>query len=505
MLKVLAAALLFAGVSALTAPCDAAVLAAGTNLEARLTAASGSRISRPGDLIEATVIAPVYENDRLVVPQGAVLSGVVESVDRLGLGIKHPTASINFRFTSLKMPDGRASKLEVRTAEVETARERVAPGGEIRGIHANASLSSGASILISALIANVQVAVPALGVKFLIARSPDPEIYFPAGTELILEVMADANVSVLHAAETAAELVARDERRAQDLLSSVPEQAFLGRNRPSDLVNIVLLGTHAQIQRAFRAAGWTGEQRHSALTLYRMYHCLVQRTGYRMAPMTRMRFNGQMPDTVYQKSLDTFAKRHHIRLWQQNGSDAWIGATTQDVSYTVRRMRLTHASDEAIDNERAKVVNDLWLTGCVSTASLMRRELLGRYESSGFPISTDGGVAVLRLKDCGEAVPTWRTEAPPPTFIRPGFRQAFVAVGNDLVHSNPATLAYTLTKSILAGAMFEGGSGFRSVSAGSGARTRSGESGARFRWKRPSVTGPELAVPSSTLTAEVLR
>jgi hypothetical protein len=220
--------------------------------------------------------------------------------------------------------------------------------------------------------------------------------------------------------------------------------------------------------------------------------------------MARMRFNGQVPDTVYQKSLDTFAKRHHIRLWQQNGSDAWIGATTQDVSYTVRRMRLTHASDEEIDNERAKVVNDLWLTGCVSSASVMRRELLRQYESSGFPISTDGGVAVLRLNDCGKALPTWMTETRPPTFIRPGFRQAFVAIGNDLVHSNPATLAYTLTKSILAGPIFEGSSGFRTDSAHSGSRTKSAESGARLHWKRPSVTGPELVMPT-TLTAELPR
>jgi LssY C-terminus len=504
MLKGLGAALTFVGVALCSVQGDAAVLPAGTNLEARLSTATGSRISHPGDRVEATVIAPVYSNERIVVPQGAVISGVVESVDRLGLGIKHPTAGINFRFTSLRLPDGTTSDLEARTAEVETARERVAPDGDIRGIHANASLSSGASILISALIADVHFAIPAIGMKFLIARSPDPEIYFPAGTELILQTTADASVTDIHPLEEAAELDTRDERRAQDLLSTLPEQTFIGRNRPSDLVNILLLGTHEQIERAFRAAGWTGEQRHSALALYRMYHCLVQRTGYKMAPMARLRFNGQVPDTVYQKSLDTFSKRHHIRLWQQDGSDAWVGATTQDVAYTFRRMHLTHASDDAIDNERTKVVNDLWMTGCVSRASVMRRELSRQYESSGFPISTDGGVAILRLNNCPEELPGGMMATQAPTYIRPGFRQAFVAIGNDLIHSNPATLAYTIAKSIVASPL-QGGYSFRTASPRAGhSKSGFGETGARLRWRRPSVTGPELAAPPA-LTAEILR
>lgn len=27
-------------------------------------------------------------------------------------------------------------------------------------------------------------------------------------------------------------------------------------------------------------------------------------------------FNGRLPDLVFQQSLDTFAKRHHIRVWK---------------------------------------------------------------------------------------------------------------------------------------------------------------------------------------------
>lgn len=475
----------------------AAELAPGTKLEARLSTPTGSRISHPGDPIEALIIAPVYAGNRLVVPQGATLSGVVESLDRLGLGLKHATARINLRFTSLHMPDGSVSTLEARTAEVETARERVTGDGDIRGINPNVNLSSGASILISALIADVEFSVPALGIKFLLARSPDPEIYFPRGTELILQLTSGARIPDLDSPPTVRELAVSDDIEVEKLLNSLPDQqTSLGRNRPSDLVNIVLLGTRAEIERAFRAAGWSGEQRHSALALYRMYHCLVQRTGYSMGPMARLRLNGEYPDAVYQKSLDTFSKRHHIRLWQHDGSGAWLGATTQDISYTFRRMHMTHASDGEIDNERAKVVNDLWLTGCVSEASLLRRDQLRFQQPAGLPIFTDGDVAVLRLNQCQKPSPTWMAGSKPLRVRNYPLSQIFVAIGSDLAHSNPLTLGYTFTRAILSGATVEGTNGFRNVSSLS-AHARAHLGDPRVQWRRPSITDPEMAASPS--------
>lgn len=450
------------------------------------------------------VIAPVYEQDRLVVPQGAVLSGLVEGVDRLGFGIKHPSARINYRFTSLEFPDGTVSRLEARTQEVETGREHVTPGGDIRGINPEANLSSGASVLISALIANIDFSVPALGLKFLIARSPDAEIYFPAGTELILRVTTDTTIEDLPGPQNVPALDEAEERKAETLLAAVPVQSFLAPNRPSDLVNVMLFGTRGQIARAFRAAGWDGEQNHSPLAAYRMYHCLVQRTGYSMAPMARLRLNGQKPDALYQKSLDTFAKRHHIRLWQQGQSDAWIGATTQDISYAFRGMHMTHAIDEDIDNERAKVVNDLWLTGCVSAASVVPRTGGMQYESVGYPISTDGGVAVLRLNDCDTPLATWMTPIRSQSFRQFTLRRMLVAIGNDLSHSNPVTVAYTLAKNILSGSTLQAANGFHG-GAGRGVRRRTslGESASSHRWKRPSVTDPAMSA-SPLLTATYL-
>src|SRR5271156_1154322 len=78
-------------------PCSLAVsaqdLPAGTPLEARLTRASGSRMSHPGDPIEATIIAPVTIHGQILVPQGSRLLGSITTATAIGLGLKHSTAS----------------------------------------------------------------------------------------------------------------------------------------------------------------------------------------------------------------------------------------------------------------------------------------------------------------------------------------------------------------------------------------------------------------------------
>ena len=47
------------------------------------------------------------------------------------------------------------------------------------------------------------------------------------------------------------------------------------------------------------------------------------------------------------------------------------------------RTHLTHATDRTIDNERAKVVNDLAFTGCVDSGSLVSRTFLKQLEKHG--------------------------------------------------------------------------------------------------------------------------
>ncbi|MDQ2777242.1 MAG: hypothetical protein M3Y57_20345, partial [Acidobacteriota bacterium] len=170
-------------------------LPAGTTIEARLLVSTGSRLSHVGDPVTAAVIAPVIVNGRLVLPQGTIVSGTVDKVQRLGFGLKHRTADIQYRFDSLRLNGGEIVPIDTRVIEVETAKEHVNSVGLVGGIHPAANLSSAVSLYaLPFLYATPFLALPAYGIKSLIARTPDPEIYFPAGTEIVLRLTDLAQV-----------------------------------------------------------------------------------------------------------------------------------------------------------------------------------------------------------------------------------------------------------------------------------------------------------------------
>ncbi len=470
-----------------SAPADS--LCAGTRLEVRLSSPTGSRISHSGDPIQAVVIAPVFSNGRVLIPQAAMLSGVVERVERVGLGLKHATSGIGYRFDTLHLPDEPPLRIDARVAQVETAKERVTADGVIGGIYPTANVSSTIDFYaVPALWMNPEFGVPVFGIKCLIARSPDPEIYFPAGTELVLELIASANIpnpgtptaniAPLSTAKTA---------EAERVLANLPEQRTdRVRNRPSDLINILLLGSRESIQRAFEAAGWAGAQPHSLASIYRMYHCMVQRIGYSMAPMGNLTLNGMIADAEYQKSLDTFSKRHHVRLWKGGQENTWLGAATEDVGYRLRRMRLTHASDAFIDNERAKVVNDLAFTGCVADANLMNRDSSGSPDQQQDSIKTDGKIAIIRINDCENPrrMPAQSSQFGP--HARKRSIQVLIALRNDVIRANPVSLAYNTIRGLRdheSSQMNGSISAFRA----NPKQADSPESRLQVKWIRPSV------------------
>lgn len=414
-----------------------AVIPAGTALEVRLSTPVGSRLSRPGDRVAGTIIAPVLAEGRQLLLSGASISGSVDHVQRLGLGLKHEIARLAFRFDSITLPDGRHFPILGRIREVENAREHVDKSGDVDGILPLANASSGISFVIWTMLVHTELTAPAAIVKAVIARSPDSEIYLPIGTELVVDLDHALSIDLgPPVPERVPPLAEGDRQRVQQFLATLPvQQAMVGRKRSSDLVNLLLLGSSSQVDAAFRGADWTGQNRRGALALFRMYHSLVQRMGYTNLPMAQLTLNGVRATRSYQKSLDTIAKRHHVRLWNQSDPSLWLGAATEDVGFALRHMHVTHAIDLAIDNERAKVVNDLWFAGCIESASLVARPSLRVRNDAGSPLVTDREIAVLRLKNCDSApIPKPHT----PRWTRAA--EAFEAVAMDTARANPFTI-----------------------------------------------------------------
>ena len=167
----------------------AAELPAGTTLEIRLTRSLASFSSKKGDEVQGIVIAPVVQNEQLLIPMGATITGTVLGVRRVGLGFIHENARLSIDFNGLMLPDGTQLNLSSQVVEIDNARESVDQRGRINGIRSTGTIGYRANNLIAGFamfdpIAYVYVTVASARML----RFSEPEIWFPAGTELSVKV-----------------------------------------------------------------------------------------------------------------------------------------------------------------------------------------------------------------------------------------------------------------------------------------------------------------------------
>jgi hypothetical protein len=92
----------------------------GTVVHARLTTGVSSATSRKGDDVEAMVSKPVFDGDRLILPQGSILTGSVIQVapaQRL-----HRNGQLRFVFHELILPDGMQDKVNATLEGVQAGK-----------------------------------------------------------------------------------------------------------------------------------------------------------------------------------------------------------------------------------------------------------------------------------------------------------------------------------------------------------------------------------------------
>src|SRR5262249_11311604 len=136
------------------------------------------------------------------------------------------------------------------------------------------------------------------------------------------------------------------------------------------------------------------------------FRAIAEQRGYREAPVSTLLLEGNPPDLVFQKQLNTFAQRHHLRVWKRPGSfrdrPVWVVAATHDIGieFSQENRTFIHKIDPQIDRERAKVVNDLVLTGLVEGLALVARPSVPNQSqnATGDALETDGQIAVLLLR-----------------------------------------------------------------------------------------------------------
>jgi hypothetical protein len=289
---------------------------------------------------------------------------------------------------------------------VDNARESVDADGHILGILDSETLTSQMDRGLEKLGTKFSGFADLLSiVKGAVLKKADSEITYEAGAEMqlaltkALEVTREQPPPKVKLIEPRADLEA--------LASALPFQTTAAKPpRPSDLTNLLYIGTRDQVVAAFTAAGWSPAEKVNSLTGLETFRAVAEQRGYKEAPMSTLLLEGEPPEMVFQKQFNTFAQRHHLRIFKRperfEGREVWACAATHDIGidFSPENRTFIHKIDSHIDRERAKVVFDLMFAEKVEGIALVERPRVptSSANATGDKIETDGRMAILLLQ-----------------------------------------------------------------------------------------------------------
>jgi hypothetical protein len=375
----------------------------GTAVQIRLKTKVSTQSSRAKDPVEAVVIAPVMVSGQFAIPAGALVHGVVDKASQSSTGDERSTLALNF--TGIEF-DGMKKPLAARVSAVDNAREKVDDQGQITGIVASETLSGQIDSGLNKLADKASGFASILSqVKNAVLKEPESDITYDAGVDLTLTLTAALDLKGPSGPGPAAKLrPVSNEAALAALVNRQPFQTWAQKpSKPSDITNVMLVGTQEQVQQAFLDAGWYTAAALSTQAKLETFKAIAEQRGYNEAPVSILLLDNRPPELVFEKLTNTFAQRHHLRVWRRpetlEGVPVWVVAATHDVGidFSQENRTFIHKIDSKIDAERAKVVNDLLFTGRVRSVALVDRPAVPEngQNATGDNIETDAKMAVL--------------------------------------------------------------------------------------------------------------
>jgi hypothetical protein len=375
----------------------------GTQIQIRLTTEVNSSTAKAGQTFDALVIVPVVVNDRIVMAAGATLAGHVK--EATAAVQPDDQAMLALAFDEIRDASGAKTAVAAKLASIDNTRETVDDQGRIQGIVASKTGSGRLDQGISKVAEKYPSFADILGtVKQAVLKATDANIDYKPGVEMTIELTKPmewtgavnvANVSAISPPEGLFQLVNRQPFRTETQEGG----------KPSDLTNLMFLGSAQEIADAFQKASWSVAAKLNGLSKLETFRAMAENRGYQEAPVSLLLLDGQPPDFVFEKTNDTFAARHHLRIWRRpgqfGGHAVWVCSATHDtgIDFSDQQRTFIHKIDSHLDLERAKVVSDLLLTGMVRGLSLVQRAELPQsiFNATGDALMTDGAMAVVRF------------------------------------------------------------------------------------------------------------
>jgi len=213
---------------------------------------------------------------------------------------------------------------------------------------------------------------------------------------------ADAN-SILYTAKTVASIRGVDSH----LFSKIPRRISDKAGDPGDMVNFLIIGSQASMEKVFTAARWVKVDANVTDALLHGLLESMSKESYLTMPMSPLYLFGRQQDYgwAHAEPISVVASRNHLRIWKApfevNGQTMWVGAATHDVGFErdQRNNGITHKIDPNVDLERDYVEKTLTSTGLVDevTHVLPANPMQEGKTATGGSFHSNGQVLVLKL------------------------------------------------------------------------------------------------------------
>lgn len=444
--------------SAIASGCEG--LAAGQTLWIRLSAPVSSYSSKPGDTVHAVLTEAANCDTGVVLPIGTGIDGVVHSVRKVGWGIYHETAALNIQFDRAVPAPGSAVPITASVMEVENAREQVNKG-VIQGVRSSDTPQGRINSRLRHLPTwNPYSDLGLIAYKATFPIFPEPEIYYPAGTDLRIKLtqpMPSVSVPPVDPVEKPKET--SEELRLDGAASSLPQRTTTQALANADVVNLIFVGSREQVEAAFQQAGWSTSDAFTKRSFMHTFYAFLNNSSYNQAPMKPLLLEGKPADMSWQKSLNSYNRRDHLRIWQwpetPDSQAVWLSSSTHDTRATlsVKHHEFVHHIAPDIDDERSTVIRDLELAGCVRSVRLVARPGMSNLtqNANGDTVRTDGELAIVQLKECQPVVPglassTAGTNFKPGNHVFRYFRRQILTFRSDIWRANIIYGAFDLAR-----------------------------------------------------------
>src|SRR5690348_1236695 len=261
-----------------------ATLPAGTLMYLRLDTEVSTETSHYHAPIAAHVVREVATVDGVVIPLASTVSGTISTL----IPSSSPTdrARVRLQFNQLQIAGQAAISITGHLTEVENAKETVLANGTVQGVLASELPVSFIDTALGKLGGLGESAQKKVG-------KPKTSIDLPAGTDLQFVLDKPLELNQTFPSAIAGTLAPDVQEAITRLLADAPQRASGKSGAPGDPLNLIFIGSQAEILHAFDKAGWAIPEKSSGNSISRTAQAAIGDVGYGQTPISDLFLYGK--------------------------------------------------------------------------------------------------------------------------------------------------------------------------------------------------------------------